>query len=192
MQVRNGGIQSVGQAHPHNDGYATVNPRNIIYKPFPCNATMINTYPDGEAPFPEQLGVPGQRLWHWVELAFYAPFFIIEVVVDTEDGAFVRPIVTADIRMVANLDVPGYLHARLHQVFLLSPGYLNGTEEFHLARLAEIWSASDDHFGDVLFVLDDGRTMRHSMIDPPADLEAMRQIVDLRQLDKPKTRSPQS
>lgn len=151
---------------------------------------MINTYPAGEAIFPEQLGVPGQRLWHWVELAYYAPFFIIEVVVDTEDGAFVRPIVTADIRMVANLSVPGYPHARLHQVFLLSPGYLNGSEEFHLARLAEIWSSSDEHFGDLLFVLYDGRTLRHATIDPPGDLEAMRQIVDLRQLDEPRTDSP--
>jgi hypothetical protein len=63
-------------------------------------------------------------------------------------------------------------------VTLLIPSYLNGTDSYTAQRLLQIWSSQDgcDH----LFVLDDGRTVRHGMSGEDEEADQMKLIFDMR------------
>lgn len=143
---------------------------------------MFHTYPEAEASVPKALAPNGERLWHWVELGLNMPYFLLEVLTETEDGPFTRHIVSGDVRMVLHTANTPNENVRLLSASLLSPGYVNGTDGYALGRLSEIWSADEESLMDLLFVLDDGRTQRFTLQDSPADIETMKLLADLRRL----------
>lgn len=114
----------------------------------------------------------------------HAPYFLLEVNIETDDGPYIRHIVSADVRMVIHTASLANKGARLQGVSLLSPEYMNGTNGYALDRLAELWSSDEDSFTDLLFVLADGRTQRFATHGTPACVETMKLVADFRQLGK--------
>lgn len=143
---------------------------------------MLHTFPEAEAFLPKALTTGGERLWHWVELGLAIPYFLLEVLTETEDGPLTRHIVSADVGMVLHTANTPNENVRLLSASLLSPAYVNGTDGYALSRLSELWSADEDGLMDLLFVLDDGRTQRFTLQDPPADVETMKLLADFRRL----------
>jgi hypothetical protein len=106
--------------------------------------------------FPVQYD-PNVSLWNWVELGVDAPFFMLEITSETEDGDFVTHRMTSNVKVLR--DHVGTTSAGiLKRVFLLSPGYVNGSDSFQLDSLDSVFSSPDNQI-DMLFNLTDGRTL---------------------------------
>jgi len=111
------------------------------------------------ATFPVQYD-PNVRLWKWVELGVDAPFFMLEITSQTEDGEFVTHRMTSYINVLR--DHVGTSDAGvLKRVFLLSPSYVNGSDAFQLDELDSV-SSSPSKPMKMLFKLTDGRVFRFS------------------------------
>ena len=88
--------------------------------------------------FPVQYD-PNVSLWNWVELGVDAPFFMLEIASQTEDGDFVTHRMTSNINVLR--DHAGTSDAGvLKRVFLLSPGDVNGSDAFQLDALDSVCS----------------------------------------------------
>lgn len=110
--------------------------------------------------FPVQYD-PNVSLWNWVEFAVDAPFFMLEIASQTEDGDFVTHRMTSNINVlrdhVGTSDV-----GVLKRVFLLSPGDVNGSDSFQLDDLDSV-SSSPSNPMKMLFKLTDGRALHFSL-----------------------------
>ncbi len=110
--------------------------------------------------FPVQYD-PDINLWNWVELGVDAPFFMLEIASQTEDGDFLTHRMTSNINVLR--DHAGTSDAGvLKRVFLLSPGDVNGSDAFQLDALDSVCSSPDSSI-NMLFKLTDGRTLHFSL-----------------------------
>ena len=110
---------------------------------------------------------PNFSLWNWVELGVDAPFFMLEIASQTEDGDFVTHRMTSNINVLR--DHAGTSDAGvLKRVFLLSPGDVNGSDAFQLDALDSVCS-SPSNPTQMLFKLTDGRTLHFSLGEDPLD-----------------------
>jgi hypothetical protein len=108
--------------------------------------------------FPVQYD-PNVSLWNWVELGVNAPFFMLEIASQTE-GDFVTHRMTSNINVLR--DHVGTSDAGvLKRVFLLSPGYVNGSDTFQLDALDSVCLSPSNPM-KMLFKLTDGRTLHFS------------------------------
>jgi hypothetical protein len=148
---------------------------------------MFHTYPEAEVTLPAAVGSGGERLWHWVELGLNSPYFLLEVLTETEEGPLVRHVFTADVRMVLHTTNTPNENVRLLSASVLSPGSVNGTDGYTLSRLSELWSADEDSFLDLLFVLEDGSAQRFTEQDTPANIETMKRLADFPRAHPEKT-----
>lgn len=143
---------------------------------------MLHTLPDAEATLPESWTVAGEQLWHWVELGICVPYYLLEVRNEAQGESRIRHIVSADVRMVIHTANTPNDNVKLLSTKVLTPGYVNGTDGFALYPLNELWSAEEDDFSDLLFVLEDGSMQRFTYREPPADIEAFKLVADLRRV----------
>ena len=110
---------------------------------------------------------PKVRLWKWVEFGVDTPFFMLEIVSQAADGDFVTHRMTSSLSVLRD-------HVRtsdagvLKRVFLLSPGYVNGSDAFQLDALDSVCS-SPSNPTQMLFKLTDGRTLHFSLGEDPLD-----------------------
>lgn len=77
---------------------------------------------------------PNVSLWNWVELGVNAPFFMLEIASETEEGDFLAHIMTSNtnvLRAHSGTSEAGVLK----RVFLLSPDYVNGSDSSQLDAL---------------------------------------------------------
>lgn len=118
------------------------------------------------ASFPIQYD-PNVSLWNWVELGVDAPFFMLEIASETEDGDFVTHIMTSSIN-VLRAHTGTSEAGVLKRVFLLSPGYVNGSDSFQLDALESVCSSSKNPM-NMLFNLTDGRSLHFSLGDERFD-----------------------
>ena len=116
--------------------------------------------------FPVQYD-PNVSLWNWVELGVDAPFFMLEIASQTEDGDFVTHRMTSNINVLR--DHAGTSDAGvLKRVFLLSPGDVNGSDAFQLDALDSVCSSPNNAI-NMLFKLTDGRTLHFSLGEDQLD-----------------------
>lgn len=104
---------------------------------------------------------PNFSLWNWVELGVDAPFFMLEIASQTEDGDFVTHRMTSNVNVLRN-HVGTTDAGVLTRVFLLSPGYVNGSDSYQLDSLDSVFSSPDNPI-DMLFKLTNGRTLHFSL-----------------------------
>lgn len=100
-------------------------------------------------------------LWNWVELAVDAPFFMLEIESKAEEGDFVTRRMTSNINVLRGYAAPSDLDI-LKRVFLLSPGYVNGSDTFQLDAVDSICLLPKNSI-NMLFRLTDGRTLHFSL-----------------------------
>ena len=116
--------------------------------------------------FPVQYD-PNVSLWNWIELGVDAPFFMLEIASQTEDGDFVTHRMTSNINVLR--DHAGTSDAGvLKRVFLLSPGDVNGSDAFQLDALDSVCSSPNNAI-NMLFKLTDGRTLHFSLGEDQLD-----------------------
>lgn len=104
---------------------------------------------------------PDTMLWNWVELGVQAPFFLLEIESHTEDCDYVSHKMTSNINVLRDHGRTSD-GGRLKRVFLLSPGYVNGTDGFQLDSLESVYSSQNNSM-NTLFNLSDGRTFYFSL-----------------------------
>jgi hypothetical protein len=97
----------------------------------------------------------GERSWRWVELALQVPYFLLSVRVSTKDGEMVRDMVFGQLNDVLNIAAQQSKSLQIHNLGLLSPGYMNGGGCYQLGQVKEIWGAKGKRAPNV-FVMADG------------------------------------
>lgn len=103
---------------------------------------------------------PKVNLWDWVDLGVDAPFFMLEIVLSAELGDFITHRLTSNINVLRD-------HVRasdagvLRRVFLMSPGYVNGSDAFQIDVLDSVFTSASNQM-KMLFKLTDGRTLHFS------------------------------
>jgi len=143
---------------------------------------MFHTYPEAEQFIPQPLAQHGERAWHWVELGLNLPYYLLELVVDTDGVPMVKHITTANLEVVTEASKHVSEHTRLRSVSLLSPGYVNGSDGYQLDRIAEIWSPNPTDRSRLLFVLADSRTLRFRLDEEGGTEEDFHLLLDFTQL----------
>lgn len=141
---------------------------------------MFHTVPTAEIPFLFNLYNNGGRSWRWVELGLQIPYFL----------AFLRKVVghDAEIRqqvMLSHLDDVLEL-ASLHdntlqvtEIWLLSPGYMNGTDTYRLGKIKEIWQGKACR-GRHMYVMEDGARLNFEIGDLSQSNDGMELVLDLK------------
>lgn len=104
---------------------------------------------------------PNITLWSWVGLGIVAPFFMMEIVSLAKDGEFIFHRLTSSANVLRNQALSS-TDGHLKRVFLLSPGYINGSDAFQLDALDSVFS-SPNNLMNMLFRLADGRTLYFSL-----------------------------
>ncbi len=133
---------------------------------------MIHTRPEGELTLPASLAPAGERSWWWVELGLPIPYLLISIRQTTEQGEFETTLLTSrvdDLLHIASNEAPSL---RIRQVQLLSPHYMNGTEDYQFAAVLQIWRC-DDGREDVVFVLLDGSRQNYFTSSEPPEMDEL-------------------
>lgn len=110
---------------------------------------------------------PDFELWDWVELGVNAPVFMLEITTETDDGNVTTHRMTSSIEVLRR-HVQASGADLLKRVFLLSPGYVNGSNSFQLDVLEQVLTAPNHQLG-VLFKLASGKTLQFSLTDRNID-----------------------
>lgn len=132
----------------------TTNPRIIIYILLQVDLLiMFETHRSAILPMNFD---PQINLWDWVDLGVDAPFFMLEIVLSAELGDFTTHRLTSNINVLRD-HVSGSDTGVLRRVFLLSPGYVNGSDAFQFDILDSVFTSVSDQM-KMLFKLTDGRT----------------------------------
>ncbi len=92
---------------------------------------------------------------------------MLEITSKIENEDVVSHRMTANINVLRN-HVSTSDAGRLKRVFLLSPGYINGSDSFQLDSLDQLCSSPDNPM-NMLFKLTDGRTLHFSLGDNKLD-----------------------
>ncbi len=103
---------------------------------------------------------PKINLWDWVDLGVDAPFFMLEIVLSAELGDFTTHRLTSNINVLRD-HVSDSDAGVLRRVFLLSPGYVNGSDAFQLDVLDSVFTSASNQI-KMLYKLTDGRTFHFS------------------------------
>lgn len=75
-----------------------------------------------------------------MEFGLHQPYFLLELS-DRQDGYDIsRSVLTSSLAMVVNASKYGAEGAYVERVGLLSPGFINGTRNYQLHQLLEIWA----------------------------------------------------
>lgn len=121
---------------------------------------------DHSAAFPI-LYNPDISYWNWVELAVDAPFFMLEIASKIEDDDFITYRMTASLKVLRGHTAPSETEV-LKRVFLISPGYVNGSDSFQMHALDSV-RLSPSRSPNMLFKLTDGRTLHFSLLKDRLD-----------------------
>ena len=136
----------------------TTNPRIIIYILLQVDLLiMFETHRSAILPMNFD---PQINLWDWVDLGVDAPFFMLEIVLSAELGDFTTHRLTSNINVLRD-HVSASDAGVLRRVFLVSPGYVNGSDAFQLDVLDSVFTSASDQM-KMLFKLSDGRRLHFS------------------------------
>ncbi len=110
---------------------------------------MFFTYPSAETSQLREELFGEKKLWNWIEFGVETPLLLATLMFHTDKPGLVfeyKQLLLSHVQQVSKaaelLPGDGYLRA----VSLLSPGTLNGTSEYQLTQLGEIWVADDMHY----------------------------------------------
>lgn len=118
---------------------------------------MFHTHSSAELKLPPGLGPRGTRSWYWVELPLQLPYFCVSIGSDGKEGLR-RQFIVAHIKDVLTLlSTLTEKNASNHEVGLMSPGYMNGTDFYKMGRIKEAWASSDGH--KYKYVMEDGENL---------------------------------
>lgn len=109
---------------------------------------MFITQKSSKSPFSELLGGASHEHWNEVELALQSTWFVVALrQVESNSGGAIeiaRTLLLSSVREVekiAEQTVDG--PTRLVSIHVVTPGFVNGSDEWKMNQLRAIWSAED-------------------------------------------------
>lgn len=110
---------------------------------------MFITHQSSKSAFSEMLGGEALALWNEVELSLQTPWFIVDVrqTDPAEFGAveMTRTLLLPNLQALEQIaqlqETEGQV--RLVSIHIVTPGYLNGSDEWRMDQLRAVWSAED-------------------------------------------------
>lgn len=121
---------------------------------------MFYTPSIAEVPIPQSLS-QGDRMWSWIKLGLCEPYFLVTVLlIERQDNLKLQHtehLWFSSVPQLLELKNSECDELLIKQISVLLPGYLNGTDEFSLERLHEIWQ--DEETGNFEYLLENGKTV---------------------------------
>ncbi|MFM2407782.1 MAG: hypothetical protein RL358_524 [Pseudomonadota bacterium] len=118
---------------------------------------MFHTHSSSELELPPGLAPHGTRSWYWVELPLQLPYFCVSIGIDGKEGLRRQFIVDHIKDVLTLLSTQAEKNTINHEVGLISPGYMNGTDFYKMGRIKEAWESSDGH--KYKYVMEDGTNL---------------------------------
>lgn len=121
---------------------------------------MLHTFPDAEFSI-SGVTEDGARTWLWMEFGLYIPYFLVTLQVESnmKSGtiSLTRHLFLTAVEQILDLKNQQNSSMKIQNLSLMSPGYMNGSNDYELAQIKEIWSyvGCRGH----MFVLTDGRSL---------------------------------
>lgn len=138
---------------------------------------MFYTHPEAEFAIPPGLASFGERGWHWVELSFQIPYFLLSMDVEIQEVSLRRHYVFGLLRDAMGLITSSGDVIKNLEIGLLSPGFMNGSGSYQLGRVTEIWGFRDS---DVqIFVMSDGAKFHFPPREDSLNDEEMELLISL-------------
>lgn len=141
---------------------------------------MFHTVPCAEITFLFNLLNNGARSWRWVELGLQIPYFLVLLRKAVGHDAEIR-----QQMMLSHLDDVLEL-ASLHdntlqvsEIWLLSPGYINGTDSYHLGKIMEIWRGKACRRRH-MYVMEDGARVNIEIGELSQSNDGMDLVLDMK------------
>jgi len=118
---------------------------------------MFYTWPEAQQPGSIANSALGDKTWRWVELAIVIPIFMVHLRLKGEDSTLDRHLLFGHLRDALALINQEGDDQEIIGMSLLSPGYMNGSDDFQLGKISEIWH---DKRNDIYkFVLYSGQSL---------------------------------
>ena len=140
---------------------------------------MFYTIPESELPIPGELAKSGERVWGWVELGLYAPYFLVTIEVDTEIGpeklCSRRRLILSRIEQLKSLINQQGNYLRIRNLSILKPCPAQGKEDYRFAQIDEVWenSRAQGH----MFISTTGERIKHPEFGSE---DKMRLVLDMK------------
>lgn len=135
---------------------------------------MFCTVPDAEQVTPRELVPNGERIWRYCEFQFQVPLFLVTV----RDGHYelTRHFLFSDLTDVVQLAARQDDKYAIHDIRLLSPGYMNQSDGYELGSLKEIWRDKDVPV-NYAFVLSDGSRYKFELVDQHGEEQTLELVL---------------
>jgi len=128
---------------------------------------MFETTEAAELPISEIMASFGSRAWEYVQLRLNMPWFYVNCRVSYLDGP--------QLNEMMLLSTPDKLcelkkstALEILEVYLVTPGTLNGTNYWQMEQLVQVWQADDPQDCSIpafVYVLRDGKQYNYSDLD---------------------------
>lgn len=100
---------------------------------------MFYTWPEAQQPGSIANSALGDKTWRWVELAIVIPIFLVHMRLKGEDSTLDRHLVFGQLRDALEVINQKSDDQEIIGMSLLSPGYMNGSDDFQLGKISQIW-----------------------------------------------------
>lgn len=126
---------------------------------------IFETADSSEIAIPPMFIGRANKRWSNVSLSFHKAWYFVVYDLQTEEGVDENNIIFCSISdQIAEMLLVKNLHIK--DVYLVSPGYLNGSDSWKMENVKEVWKAelNNDVDGTArVYVLADGREYVHSL-----------------------------
>lgn len=99
---------------------------------------MFKTIRDAEV-LPERRTHPDAQFWAYVELNTSEPWFYVAVIQRHNNRSYRDFVFVSAIPLLRNLLSNSTSSAWIDKIYLVSPGFLNGTKDWKMEPLEELW-----------------------------------------------------
>ena len=127
---------------------------------------MFETIDAAEMNMPVGLLGEGQRMWQFVNLRLHVQWFYMLYETEFEKGSFSSDYaLLTDERQIAEMS--SFEHVKIIELYIVSPGHLNGSDCSKMEKIKEIWTAKIKNIKSnekgMIYVLQDDSEYKYSL-----------------------------
>jgi hypothetical protein len=120
---------------------------------------MFYTSPAAFVPTSKLFGSDASKKWRWIEFGLYMPYFLVTLRISDGDSEIDQHLMFGQIQDLMAHAVLVSDNAVIIEIGLLSPGYMNGTDNYLLGKLKEVWISKQQSL-NLVFVMTDGQKLQ--------------------------------
>ena len=139
---------------------------------------FFNTSDKAEHRLLSSLVPNGTRSWNWVELGLQIPIFLLSLhVIEDENTSYGHHVLYGSLSDLLCAVATQSDKVRIHELQLLSPGYMNGGERYQIGLVKEIWHRKATP--NYLCVMADGNELRFEPVVLTENPQEMALVLDM-------------